>query len=155
MKKLLLIFTLSFLTLFCFDAKSQKLQISTTHEIGKIANGSACDAILSYSINKDTTYTLTYMGVDDNSKSNWASESVKFKGDTNTINSLYDAMKSVFKDENKSNKNYSLEFTLGDSQFIIKSKKSFGIVGLTMGISGKSFIKILNPKVVINLTILI
>jgi hypothetical protein len=116
-------------------ALSATCQISTPQKltpltvVGKIAPMGAFVAELSYQLNnadeKDTIYTLRFNNL--KYKHIDAIESVRFSGINNTLNELYNIFKSVFTEENKKNKNYLVNFTLGKDVVAISNYKSMGV----------------------------
>ena len=109
-----------------------QISISQTKTIGYIKNGSEDDARLAISGNN---ITLTIMGVDINKQ--WSSQSIRFTGTENDLNSLYDAICTVFAPENKKNGDYSLELTLGTEIVKIENKKMLGNPYVVIGIPGR------------------
>jgi hypothetical protein len=53
--------------------------------------------------------------------------SVQFSGIGNAVSGLYKVFKSVFSEENKSNKDYTVQFTLGKELVSISHTKGMGI----------------------------
>lgn len=102
----------------------QKSQPNIT--VGKIAPLGSFTAELSYQITgTDTAYTLRFR----NAKYTKiiSTEAVLFNSDGNAVNGLYQAFKSVFKDENKNNKDYLIHFTIGKDVVAISTYKNMGI----------------------------
>jgi hypothetical protein len=122
--------TLMMFNVFCASGQigaPQKITPSTI--VGKIAPMGAFIAELSYRPNEadetDTTYTLRfnnmkYTHID-------AITSVQFSGIGNAVSGLYKVFKSVFSEENKSNKDYTVQFTLGKELVSISHTKGMGI----------------------------
>lgn len=80
---------------------------------------------ISYTIEgKDTTYTFYFR---NNKYSQLVDvQYVSFDEQGGTLNQLYDVMKSVFKEENKKNKDYEVKFNLGDTPVIVSGTKLSG-----------------------------
>ena len=127
MKKLLVLS----MVLMSFVSYGQ-ISISQSKTIGLIKNGSSEDIKLSTS---GKNITLNYSGIDTNNK--WENSVIRFTGDENDLNTLYSAFISVFEPENKDNKNYSLELTLGNDVVKIENKKIFSSPYLVFG-NGKT-----------------
>jgi hypothetical protein len=113
--------------LFGFISYSQ-ISVSQSKTIGVIKNGSDEDIVLTMA---GKNITLVYLGIDEDK--NWNKEVIKFVGDENDLNTLYKAFMSVFDPENRDNKNYSLELTLGTDVVKIENKKLFGTPYLVFG----------------------
>lgn len=109
-----------------------QISISQSKTIGLIKNGGSEDIKLSTS---GKNITLNYSGIDANNK--WENSVIRFTGDENDLNTLYNAFISVFEPDNKDNKNYSLELTLGNDVVKIENKKMFGTPYLVFG-NGKT-----------------
>ena len=127
MKKLLVLT----MVLVSFVSYGQ-ISISQSKTIGVIKNGGSEDIKLSTS---GKNVTLNYSGIDANNK--WENSVIRFTGDENDLNTLYSAFISVFEPDNKDNKNYSLELTLGNDVVKIENKKMFGAPYLVFG-NGKT-----------------
>ena len=109
-----------------------QISISQSKTIGVIKNGGSEDIKLSTS---GKNITLNYSGIDANNK--WENSVIRFTGDENDLNTLYSAFISVFEPDNKDNKNYSLELTLGNDVVKIENKKMFGSPYVVFG-NGKT-----------------
>ena len=109
-----------------------QISISQSKTIGVIKNGSSEDIKLSMS---GKNITLNYSGI--NADNRWENSVIRFNGDENDLNTLYGAFVSVFEPDNKDNKNYSLELTLGDDVVKIENKKMMGSPYLVFG-NGKT-----------------
>lgn len=85
-------------------------------------------AQLSYTINpdgdKDTVYTIRFR----NYRYKVISETfqVQFSGEGGSLDSLYSLMKSVFAEENKNNKDYSVSVTLGKEIIALSNYRTLG-----------------------------
>jgi len=128
MKQILLIIAL----ILAVQTIEAQISINQVKTIGYIKNGASEDAKLTISGNN---ITLMIMGVDLNKQ--WNSESIRFTGTENDLNSLYDAISSVFKTENKKNADYSLEITLGTDIIKIENKKLMGSPYVVIGVPGR------------------
>jgi hypothetical protein len=128
MKKILLIITLIILT----QSINAQISINQSKTIGVIKNGADDDAKLTISGNN---ITLTIMGIDVNKQ--WNTQSIRFIGTGDDLNSLYEAITSVFAPENKKNGDYSLEITLGSDLVRIENKKLMGSPYVVIGVPGR------------------
>lgn len=120
--------TLSFLIVFTksFGQISPPTKVAPAVTVGKIAPLGGFVADLTYQINDgDTTYTLRFN--DAQYKQINSIESVRFSADGGTVDELYNLFKSVFLDENKKNKDYIVQFTLGRESVTISNTKSLGV----------------------------
>ena len=130
MKYLLTIILLNALTATSQITTPQKVTPSTI--VGKIAPMGAFVAELSCRQNevddKDTTYTLRFNNM--KYKHIDAIVSVDFSGIGNTVGDLYKAFKSVFAEENKKNKDYLVNFTLGKEPVAISNTKTMGVTSV-------------------------
>jgi hypothetical protein len=120
--------TIAFVSVFGFlQAQiSEPIKPPASVTVGKIAPLGGFVAELSYYINEgDTTYILTFNNM--KYKHIDAIESVAFSGISNSAEGLYKMFKSVFSKENKSNKDYIVQFTLGKESVAISNVKSMGI----------------------------
>jgi hypothetical protein len=128
MKKFLLIIAL----IITSETINAQISINQSKTIGVIKNGSDDDAKLTMSGNN---ITLTIMGIDVNKQ--WSTQSIRFTGTENDLNSLYEAIISVFSPENKKNGDYSLEITLGSDLVRIENKKLMGSPYVVIGVPGR------------------
>lgn len=124
--KYLLTIALFTLSLFGYSQISEPIKPPPTKTIGKIAPLGGFVAELSYYINEgDTIYLLNF---NDASYTKINSiETVRFSEEGNTVNELYKMFKSVFIPENKKNKDYIVQFTLGKETVSIGNTKSLGV----------------------------
>jgi hypothetical protein len=123
------------LLLFAFQAKAQisepvKYEAKT---VGKIAPMGAFVADISQT---GDSYTLSFNDM-QYSKID-AIKSVSFQG-KETLDKLYELFKSVFKPENKSNKDYLIGFKLGDKDVTISTYKNMGVTQSRFEMSGQWF----------------
>src|SRR5258708_1020493 len=68
---------------------------------------------------REPTYTLLYQ--DQQYQSIVALESINFSSKGNTFNDLYKNLKSVFSEENRNNKDYKVQFKLGQSHVTVSN----------------------------------
>ena len=129
MKNLLLVFVTLLVTSYTTNAQ---ISINQSKTIGVIKNGSDDDAKLTMS---GKNITLNIMGTDINKQ--WNTHSIRFTGDENDLNSLYDAIISVFSPDNRKNGDYSLEITLGEEIVKIENKKLMGSPYVVIGVPGR------------------
>jgi hypothetical protein len=110
-------------------AQIQVSQVHTKaeeHVVGSLKPAGYFHSELTYRIeDKDTIYTLMYRNAKYSQIRDY--KSLKFSGEDNTLNQLYDVIKSVFSDENKKNKDFKVELKLGETQVIISNFKTMGI----------------------------
>jgi hypothetical protein len=126
MKYLLTTLILSLLSNYSNGQISVPKEAQPTTLVGKIAPMGGFVAELSYLKNEaDTTYFLRFR----NAKYTHITsiESVAFSGVDNTVTELYKVFKSAFTDENKSKKDFLVQFTLGKNEVAISNTKSLGI----------------------------
>ena len=136
MKKLLVFSML--LVSFVSYGQIAVLSIPKSNEVGKIKSGMYTHAEITYTTEgKDTTYTFRYM--DAQYKTLTEYKSVYFQSDNNTLESFYQICKSVFSDENKKNKYYSVDFKMGNDFMLVKNSRMFGIWYVTIGVINKGF----------------
>ncbi len=128
MKKAILFLSL----IITFHSSNAQISINQSKTIGVIKNGADEDAKLSMS---GKNITLTIMGIDVNRQ--WNTQSIRFTGDENDLNSLYEAIITVFSPENKKNSDYSLEITLGTEIVKIENKKLMGSPYVVLGVPGR------------------
>jgi hypothetical protein len=145
MKKLLLVLTLVLGTLV---SNGQLTKLSSTSSkptiVGQVAPMGVTISVLSYSTNTslgDTSYKLTfrngkYIHIDD-------FKQIEFKGDTETINVLYNLFADAFKSEDI--KNYEQTITLGNSVVKIVGYKSMGVKGVQFYCSANNVVSYMNP----------
>ena len=119
------------LSLFCQYARGQMSGIvknQPAHTVGKVVNIATFIGELDYDITADdTVYSLVYRNyeysrIDDR-------QVITFSGKGHTVDSLYTAMSSVFLPENKKNKDYILQFTLGQTPVTVAP---FRVMGSTV-----------------------
>ncbi len=109
-----------------------QISVSQSKTIGIIKNGADEDIVLSTA---GKNITIVYLGID--ADKNWNKDVIRFVGDENDLKTLYDAFMSVFNPENRDNKSYSLELTLGNDVVKIENKKMLGTPYLVFG-NGKT-----------------
>lgn len=110
-------------------AQLQVKQTSPKQVIGNIKAGGVLHCELAYRIDgdMDTVYTIMFKDAGYSALVDY--KSVSFNSDGNTLNELYNVIKSVFSEENKKNKDYKVQFTLGDTDVIVSNWRSMGITG--------------------------
>ena len=114
--------------------------------IGKLKSGFAFIAELEYKLdNKDTVYTLSFQ---DNRYTQITSiKSVSFNSDGDALNSVYSIFKSVFKDENKKNKDYNVTFNLGQKTVQVINSRMMGITYVRLLVDNSYSIPLLESQV--------
>lgn len=125
MKFIILAIMLSILKLTSYS-QIQVRQSSPQVEVGKVSYMGNFHSELSYNVlDDDTTYTLMYRNSEF--KTLVDVESIKFSSVGNTYNTLYDLIKSVYSPENVKNKDYKVEFRLGETEVIVSNVRMMGI----------------------------
>ena len=144
MKKLLLGFTLTFGTLIS-HGQLTKIKPIVENKVGDIKPMGIFIADLTYNTANtlgDTTYTLTYHNgkyttIDDYKR-------IKFKADTETINTLYSIFADAFSSDDI--KNYEQTITLGKNVLTIKGYKTLGIKGVQFYVTDENGVfSFMNP----------
>lgn len=79
-------------------------------------------------IDDDTTYTVVYQNIKYKTISDI--QSFSFSNDGNTVDKFYSLLKTFFTDENKKNKDYTLDINLGDSPVSLYNFRSMGTTGV-------------------------
>ena len=136
MKKLLAVT----LVLLSFLSYGQITVLNTPKllEVGKVKSGIYTSGEIYYTVEgKDTTYTFRYMNAQYKMITDY--KSVYFQSDNNALNEFYKICKSVFSEENKKNKNYFVEFKLGNDFVFVKNSRMFGINYITIGVLDKGY----------------
>ena len=121
------------LLVVCSSDLYAQLKVSETTPkttIGAIKRSNNLIAELYYAVKSpgDTNYVLVYNNYEYKMKTDL--KSIRFKGTSQTIDSLYGLMKSVFKPENEKNKQYSRSLKLGEDSVRIGITRSVGITRL-------------------------
>ena len=126
----------------------QLLQVDNnqTVTVGKLKSGFAFIADLDDKIDdKDTVYTLSFQ---DNRFTQITSiKSVSFNSDGDALNSVYSIFKSVFKDENKKNKDYNVTFKLGQETVMVANSRMMGITYARLFVNNSYSIPLLESQV--------
>lgn len=121
------LFLTAILLSVCFSASSQ-IEVQATPKsiaIGKVKSGSTTLAELSYTVTDgDTLYTILYNNMEYKTLTDY--QYLRFNEDGGTLNKLYEVIKSVFLDENKKNKDYSVSLKLGADQVVIGNIRLMG-----------------------------
>lgn len=114
--------------------------------VGKLKSGFAFIADLEYKLDdKDTVYTLSFQ---DNRFTQITSiKSVSFNSDGDALNSVYFIFKSVFKDENKKNKDYNVTFNLGQKTVQVTNSRMMGITYVRLLVDNSYSIPLLESQV--------
>lgn len=138
MKYLLTVLIISMLCNYSNAQIGTPVKSTPSIVVGKIAPLGTFIAELSYRQNevdeKDTTYTLRFRNQKYTRIDSY--ESVEFSGIGNAVEDLYKAFKSVFTEENKSNKEYSITFTMGKDVVMISNYKVMGITSALFLVKG-------------------
>ena len=104
----------------------QMKEVPREVSIGKATRGGYVATELLYRVlGADTIYTFRYI----NSK--WEKlieyKSISFNADSATLNTIYKMLKGFFSDEHKKDKEYKLNFKLGNTDVIASNVRSFGM----------------------------
>jgi len=130
MKKVITASALVFINAFGFSQISAPKKDSPSTVVGKISPMGSFIAELSYRLNSveaaDSIYTLRFRNA--KYKTMTELESLDFSSSGNTVSQFYTALKSVFLDENKSNKDYAITFTLGKDVVAVSAYRSVGVL---------------------------
>jgi hypothetical protein len=98
---------------------------SSSVTVGKLKSGLAFIADLEYKLDdKDTLYTLSFQN--NRYQQIVAIESIHFNADGNALDGFYSICKSVFSEENKKNKDYSVTFKLGNQTIMVVNSRMMG-----------------------------
>jgi hypothetical protein len=136
MKKLLVLL-ISFVS-FASYGQISVINIPKSNEVGKVKSGMYTHAEITYMVDdKDTTYTFTYL--DAQYKMLTEYKSVYFQSDGKSLESFYKICKSVFNEQNKKNKDYSVSFKLGNDFMFVRNSRMFGIGYVTIGVIDKGY----------------
>lgn len=121
MKKILLCF-LYVISFQNADAQITMAQKAEWKTVGKLKSLGSTLASLDYNVSGPDTIYLLFMK--DFTKRGENAEprffSIKFNGMDNTVEKLYQLLKSFFLDENRKNKNYTQSFRLGDQMVYLQ-----------------------------------
>ena len=129
MKSLLLIICVITSPMITFSQISEAKKVEPQKVIGTIKSVGMTQHELSYRINEgDTLYTLMYRNADYKYITEF--EFVNFSGEDNTLDKLYDILKSVFSEENKKNKEYQVKFKLGEKDVIVSNFRTMGVTSV-------------------------
>lgn len=105
-------------------------QVATQSKVGKVAPMGSFIAELTYAINpedsKDTTYILSFRNYKYRTLTQI--ETIRFSSEGDSMNQLYALCKSVFSDENKKNKDYAVNVTLGKELIQVGQFRQMGTV---------------------------
>jgi hypothetical protein len=92
-----------------------------TVTVGKTALGELYYKI----IDNDTMYTLLFRNAEYSTLIDYCS--VTWQSEMGETQNLYDIIMSVFKDENKKNKEYKIQFKLGSTDVIVSTSRVMGM----------------------------
>lgn len=121
----------SYLVLFLFVSFSASAQIEIKKSpaktvIGEFKNGGSIGAQLSrMESDVDTTNLLLYSNLKYRTITDY--QTIVFDGDPE---SLYEILKTFFKEENVKNKDYKVNLRLGDKDVILSSTRTMGITSI-------------------------
>jgi hypothetical protein len=115
-----LLFTITSFAQIQVGEPEKRVVVSELKPMGKFT------AELSYKLEgRDTLYRL--MLANDKFKTLTDLYSVHFSGEEGTLDKLYSIMKSVFAKENAKNKEYKVNFKLGETEVIVSNYRTTGI----------------------------
>lgn len=120
-----------------FSQISEPVKAPVRHPVGKGGEGE-----LYYQVLDDTIYTLRFRNAEYERVVDY--KYLLFKNIDNTVGALYDAIKSVFLDENVKNKDYSLLLTVGENKVTIANFRMMGNTSAYIATDGGYFL--LNEK---------
>jgi hypothetical protein len=128
LRKLTLAIALTLATLVSNAQLTKMTPSSKETKVGQVKIGFIVIADLSYIPNSfgDTTYTLTFRNAKYTTLDDF--ESIEFKADTETINTLYTLFADAF--SNDDIKSYEQTISLGDNIVKITGYKAMGIKGV-------------------------
>lgn len=107
----------------------QVLELPKETVIGKIKSGGITHAELSYtSEDSDTTFRLIFRNVEYEYAVDYVI--VTFSNEGGILDTLYSILKSFFSEENKKKKDYAVNLKLGNTDVLLKSRRSMGISGV-------------------------
>lgn len=122
--KIIFFISLSLLWITSFSQLEVKESIPKT-TIGKVSTGKGMLAELYYkAAGQDTIYFLTFRNEEYAHIVDY--QVISFSAPDSTLEKLYTLVKSVFLDENKKNKDYQVELTLGRHDIIIANFRFMG-----------------------------
>jgi hypothetical protein len=154
MKKLTLVLTLTLVTLVSSAQLTKLTSRAKEIKVGQIAPMGVFIAELTYNTNStlgDTIYTLTFRNAKYTTLDDF--ESIEFKADTETINTLYTLFADAFTSDDI--KNYEQTISLGDNVVKITGYKAMGIKGVQFYTANKasvvSFMRPINKAQLDNL----
>lgn len=116
------------LGLFCCSLLSfGQLQITPEkHPIGTIRSFGFTYFQLSYTVDRsDTTYSLMFKNLQYEDREDY--QTITFHGEGNALNNFYDLMTSVWRKENRRNKDYEVNFRLGNQNVSVSNFRLTGI----------------------------
>jgi hypothetical protein len=120
-----LIFSIFLVSIF-FSASGQ---LHIDEPVSKTTVGKVAGAELYYEVkDQDTTYTLLFRNAEYSSIVDYAA--ITWQSAQGETEALYNLFMSVFKDENKKNKNYKVEFKLGTHDAVIRTERGMGMTYL-------------------------
>jgi hypothetical protein len=106
--------------------------------IGTVKNGGRMRSEMSYiASNTDTIYTILYQDVGYQHIVNL--KKLTFSSKDDNFNKFYDVLKTFFAKENRKDKDYKLEVTVGDNKLLLSNYTVMGIVAVTITDNSGSF----------------
>lgn len=113
-------------------------EVSKEIIVGAIKNGGKTRSQLSYSVGgNDTTYTIMYQDI----KYHYATDldKIHFSSKFNNLENLYQVLRGFFSKENKKNKDYKLDLTLGENKLLLSNYAVMGITTVMVTSDSGSF----------------
>ena len=147
MKKLSMVFLLALVATVSFG-QIQVYNVNKTPKtsIGKLKSGLAFVAEMESEVEgKDTTYTLSFH--DARYTQIVSIKSLYFNSVGNSFESFYEICKSVFKEENKKNKDYMVTFRLGDKDIAVVNSRMMGITYVRILVDNSGTIQLLESQI--------
>lgn len=146
--KQIIVVAIALIASFSTFAQVQIIDVDKSQSVtvGKLRSGLAFVADLEYKLDdKDTVYTLSFQ---DNRYTHITSiKSVSFNSDGDALNSVYTIFKSIFKEENKKNKDYSVTFKLGQETVMVANSRMMGISYVRFFVGNSYSIPLLESQV--------
>lgn len=132
--KSIILFCTILLSATCFAQMSDVYKTEKVTVIGEVKSGPYTIGKLSYKIVDDDTlctlmfYNRKYTQITDY-------QYIQFSAADGTIDQLYNAFKSFFTPENIKNKDYKLNFDLGETPVLLANFRQMGITSVYIGIT--------------------
>lgn len=118
------------ITFCCVGSLQAQIQMADSSDalksIGKAKRSGLMIAELMYKVDadNDTSYAIVYKNAEYETLTDI--QHITFDGGGEVLNQLYQVLKSFFTEENKKNKDYKKQFTLGTQDLLVSSHKIMG-----------------------------